>query len=90
MAVKLRGWVSGYFVLAFGIMLVILSGCGGGSVSGGSMTSPPSPATITKTFGATTISMNGSTSLTFNLANPNTGSALTGVGFEILSLPDWW
>lgn len=81
-AVKLRGWVSGYFVLAFGIMLVILSGCGGGSVSGGSMTSPPSPATITKTFGATTISMNGSTSLTFNLANPNTGSALTGVGFR--------
>ncbi len=79
MAVKLQAWVSRYIVLGFVFMLVIFSGCGSGS--GGSTTSTVSPATITKTFGATTISMNGSTSLTFNLANPNTSTSLTGVGF---------
>jgi hypothetical protein len=39
-----------------------------------------SPPTISKAFGAASIPVNGSTSLTFTLTNPN-GSSLTGVGF---------
>jgi uncharacterized repeat protein (TIGR01451 family) len=39
------------------------------------------PPTIAKAFGAASIAVNGTTSLTFTLTNPNTGTALTGVGF---------
>jgi len=39
------------------------------------------PPTITKAFGAASIPLNGSTSLTFNITNPNTGIALTGIAF---------
>jgi hypothetical protein len=39
------------------------------------------PPTIEKSFGAAEIFLNGTTSLTFTLTNPNTGLALTGVGF---------
>src|ERR1700722_9311600 len=55
-------------------------GCGGGSSSG----SPPPPAklppTISKAFGAASVALNGSTTLTFNLSNPNAAS-LSGIGF---------
>jgi hypothetical protein len=40
-----------------------------------------SPPTIAKSFGAGTIPLNGSTSLSFQIANPNVASSLTGVGF---------
>ncbi len=40
-----------------------------------------SPPTITKSFGAATIPLSGTTSLTFSIDNPNTSVALTGVGF---------
>jgi hypothetical protein len=36
---------------------------------------------ITKTFGATSISIGQSTSLSFTISNPNASSSLTGVGF---------
>ncbi|HMH52433.1 MAG TPA: hypothetical protein VK548_19495 [Candidatus Acidoferrum sp.] len=39
------------------------------------------PPTISKAFGAGTIFVGGTTSLTFTLTNPNAGSPLTGVGF---------
>jgi uncharacterized repeat protein (TIGR01451 family)/fimbrial isopeptide formation D2 family protein len=39
------------------------------------------PPTITKAFGAASILLNASTSLTFNISNPNTNLALTGVAF---------
>jgi fimbrial isopeptide formation D2 family protein len=39
------------------------------------------PPTITKAFGAASILLNASTSLTFNIANPNANLALTGVAF---------
>jgi hypothetical protein len=39
------------------------------------------PPTIAKAFGAASIIVNGTTTLTFTLTNPNTGTALTGVGF---------
>ncbi|MDQ1429143.1 MAG: large repetitive protein, partial [Acidimicrobiaceae bacterium] len=40
------------------------------------------PPTIAKAFGAPSVPLNRSTTLTFTLANPNTGSALSGVGFS--------
>jgi hypothetical protein len=39
------------------------------------------PPTIDKAFGAMSIGVNGTTSLTFTLINPNAGTALSGVGF---------
>ena len=39
------------------------------------------PPTITKDFGAATIPLNGTTSLTFTLTNPNVNAALTDVAF---------
>ena len=44
---------------------------------------PPAvaPPTIAKAFGAASIVVNGTTTLTFTLTNPNPATALTGVGF---------
>jgi arabinogalactan endo-1,4-beta-galactosidase len=44
---------------------------------------PPTelPPTIQKTYGAGSVALNGSTTLTFNLSNPNTGQSLSGIGF---------
>jgi hypothetical protein len=39
------------------------------------------PPSIKKSFGAATIPLNGGTSLTLTVSNPNTGTSLTGVGF---------
>jgi arabinogalactan endo-1,4-beta-galactosidase len=39
------------------------------------------PPAISKAFGAASVALNGSTSLTFNLSNPNTASSLSGIGF---------
>ncbi|HEY6351141.1 MAG TPA: kelch repeat-containing protein, partial [Candidatus Angelobacter sp.] len=40
------------------------------------------PPTVNKSFGALTIPLNGTTSLTFNLANPNPGNTLVGVALS--------
>ncbi|MGC2792357.1 MAG: RICIN domain-containing protein, partial [Candidatus Sulfotelmatobacter sp.] len=39
------------------------------------------PPTIAKVFGAASVSLNGTTSLTFSLSNPNTAISLSGIGF---------
>jgi arabinogalactan endo-1,4-beta-galactosidase len=57
------------------------AGCGGGSSS---TTLPPPaklPPTIVKTFGAASVNLRGSATLTFNLSNPNSSLALSGIGF---------
>jgi len=59
-------------------------GCGGGSSGGPPQTPPPvaiEPPTLLISFGAANIALNGTTSLTFQLSNPNAGSSLTGIGF---------
>jgi len=40
-----------------------------------------SPPTLTKGFGAASIPLNGTTTLTFSVSNPNTTTGLTGIGF---------
>jgi arabinogalactan endo-1,4-beta-galactosidase len=61
--------------------LLCALGCGGGSSS----VKVPPPVimapTIAKAFGAASVPLNGSTSLTFNLTNPNAGQSLSGIGF---------
>jgi uncharacterized repeat protein (TIGR01451 family) len=56
-----------------------------GSTSGSAGLTVSSPPTITKLFGGATVALNGSTTLTFQIGNPNT-TALSGVAF-IDSLP---
>jgi arabinogalactan endo-1,4-beta-galactosidase len=72
-------WVS----LSFGIALGLLwnTACGGGS--SGSNSPPPtiSPPTIAKAFGAASVALNATTTLTFNLSNPNSATSLSGIGF---------
>jgi arabinogalactan endo-1,4-beta-galactosidase len=48
------------------------------------MGSPPPtvlPPTLAKVFGASSVALNGTTTLTFTLSNPNTNQTLTGIGF---------
>ena len=54
---------------------------GPGNTSNASIT-VTSPPVIIKAFGAASIPLNGSTSLTFTIQNNNTTTALTGVGFS--------
>ena len=55
---------------------------GSGSPASASITVTAAAApTISKAFGATTIPLNGTTSLSFALANPNPSTSLTGVSF---------
>jgi uncharacterized repeat protein (TIGR01451 family) len=43
--------------------------------------SPASAPTISKAFGASSIALGGTTSLSFTVTNPNAGASLSGVGF---------
>jgi len=54
--------------------------CGGGS----SGTQPPPtviPPSIAKAYGSGSVALNGTTTLTFSLSNPNAGLSLSGIGF---------
>ena len=55
---------------------------GTGTTSNTAVLSVATPPTIAPAFGASTIVLNGSTTLTFTLTNPNTGQSLTGAGFS--------
>ncbi|HEY2393857.1 MAG TPA: hypothetical protein VGK22_21970 [Candidatus Angelobacter sp.] len=54
------------------------SGAGNTSTATLTVTAPP---ILTKAFGAATIPLNGTTTLTFTVTNPNATVALTGIGF---------
>jgi uncharacterized repeat protein (TIGR01451 family) len=54
---------------------------GPGTTSNTAIVTVVAPPTFTKSFTAGTIALNGSTTLTFHLSNPNAGTSLTGVGF---------
>ncbi|MDD5544271.1 MAG: hypothetical protein PHX83_13965, partial [Acidobacteriia bacterium] len=54
---------------------------GTGTTSNTATLTVVAPPAISKSFGAATFPLNGTTSLTFNLSNPNGSIALTGVGF---------
>jgi hypothetical protein len=82
-SVNVTGTTSGTKVNTTGAVTAIESGPGATASAslavGAAIAAPP---TISKALGATTIALNGTTSLTFNLANPNPATALTGVGFS--------
>ena len=61
------------------VSLLWNTGCGGSSSS----VPPPQklPPTIGKAFGTASIALNGSTTLTFTLSNPNSSLSLSGIGF---------
>jgi len=74
-------WLGVLLVLPLGLCLLGDSACGGGS-SGGPPPPPRIlPPTIAKSFGAASVALNGTTTLTFSVSNPNTGSSLSGIGF---------
>jgi uncharacterized repeat protein (TIGR01451 family) len=77
--VNVTGVASGQFVNTTGAVSSTNGGTGNTATASISVATPPA---IVKTFGAATIPLNGSTSLTFTLTNPAGNSiALTGVGF---------
>src|SRR6202023_1882311 len=60
---------------------VTSSNGGTGNTASASITVVPAPPTIAKSFGAVTMAVNESTSLSFTIDNPNKSDTLTGVGF---------
>jgi arabinogalactan endo-1,4-beta-galactosidase len=58
--------------------------CGSGGGSSGDSAPPPTvlPPTIQKTFGTVSVAINGTTTLTFNISNPNASASLSGVAFK--------
>ena len=55
-----------------------------GVISGSTTLTVLGPPTIAKAFGSNAILLGGNTTLTFTIANPNTTTTLTGVGFTDL------
>jgi arabinogalactan endo-1,4-beta-galactosidase len=73
-------WVSLSFVIASSLFWT--AACGGGASASGNPPPPvTSPPAISKVFGAASVALNGTTSLSFNLSNPNTAISLSGIGF---------
>jgi len=72
-------------VVSLSVAAILFCGvaCGGGSSGSGNPPPPPAklPPALTKTFGASSVALNGTTSLTFNVSNLNAALALSGIGF---------
>jgi CSLREA domain-containing protein/fimbrial isopeptide formation D2 family protein/uncharacterized repeat protein (TIGR01451 family) len=77
-SVTVTGAASGSYTNTTGNITSTNGGTGNTASANLSVATPPQ---ITKAFGALTIPLNGTTSLTFNITNPNTTTALTGIAF---------
>jgi uncharacterized repeat protein (TIGR01451 family) len=77
-AVTVTGVVSGSYTNTTGSVSSANGGTGNTASANLSVATPP---TIVKVFGATTIPLNGSTSLSFTVGNPNSSVPLAGVAF---------
>ena len=81
--ISITGTAGGLKVNTTGAVTSIEGGTGETAQAFLVVVAPPAvaPPTIAKAFGAASIGVNGTTTLTFTLTNPNPGAALTGVGF---------
>jgi len=77
-SVSVTGANPGVFTNTTGAVTSTNGGAGNTATANLTVATPPS---ITKTFGAASIGLAGSTSLTFTISNPNASIALAGVAF---------
>ncbi len=77
-SVTVTGAASGQYTNTTGNVTSTNGGTGNTASASLTVASPP---TITKAFGAASIPLNGTTSLSFTITNPNTFSPLSGVAF---------
>lgn len=75
---NITGTASGQYTNTTGAVSSTNGGTGNTASANLTVATPPS---IAKAFGAATIPLNGRTSLTFNITNPNTAVSLSGVAF---------
>jgi uncharacterized repeat protein (TIGR01451 family) len=78
LVVNVIGTASGQYTNTSGAVTSTNGGTGNTASANLTVAAPP---TITKAFGAATLPLNGATSLTFTITNPNVGVVLTGVAF---------
>lgn len=72
---------SDYYHLPCAAVAVALLGCVACDGGSSSVASPAAPPIITMAYGAASVALNGTTSLTFDVSNPNTRLSLSGIGF---------
>ena len=77
-SLSVKGTSAGNIANTTGAVTSTNAGTGNTATANLSVIAPPG---ITKTFGAATIPLNGATSLSFTVTNPNGGQTLTGIGF---------
>ena len=77
-SVTVTGAASGQYTNTTGNVTSTNGGTGNTATANLTVATPPS---IAKAFGAASIPLNGTTSLTFTIQNPNTNLALTGIAF---------
>jgi uncharacterized repeat protein (TIGR01451 family) len=77
-SVTVTGAASGQYTNTTGAVTSTNGGTGNTATANLTVAVPPS---ITKVFGAASVPLNGTTSLTFTINNPNAGVALTGLAF---------
>lgn len=73
-----------FMVAGAGLVAMLAGSVACGSGSSGNSTPPPVtklPPNITKAYGSGSVALNGTTSLTFSLSNPNASISLSGIGF---------